>query len=569
MSIHEYEGGEGADDDYKKQNEDKMDAAKIKQLVKENMYSGITVALVSLPLSSALAMAQGATAMMGLTTAIFGPGIQGIIGGSHYNILGPAGALVNIVSALSGKHGMAIIPWTAAVAGAMSFIVYLLKFENYCTMLPTSVLEGFSLGVATTIGLGQLGFAFGLDGLKQHPEFYMRVVESVTNLDKTQSKEFLCFLPFFVVLMSLLKWKPAVPWIIVIAAIGIVYGIIMRELVEPDIFYDASGKLLPNPKPQLTPLLLKDVYPTLSSEVNLADFSYWNPKKALGASVVIIGAFKIAFVAVLETLISARIADNKTNTRFNQSQEIFGMAICNMVCGLLGGTPCTGVLIRTNVNIQTKATHKTSQFINAVFVFFTVILFMNIFTYIPMAVIASILVTSSCRLVPKTIMRQLWNVDKFEFWILIITWLICVFKDGAVGLMIGAFLSFLKQSEKQSETQMKITDETNVLNVELNGSLDYINGLHFEVQVNDHINIKESKLVCVDLSKVLFVDIDGLFVLDMLYKKKGVEVNMVYDRDDENSVLCKSALFQDLKAKGKVYKSQNEAHAALLQEKEA
>lgn len=167
---------------------------------------------------------------------------------------------------------------------------------------------------------------------------------------------------------------------------------------------------------------------------------------------MIIGALKIAFVAVLETLISARIADNKTNTRFDQSQEIFGMAICNMVCGLLGGTPCTGVLIRTNVNIQTKATHKMSQFINAVFVFFTVVLFMNIFTYIPMAVIASILVTSSCRLVPKTIMRQLWNTDKFEFWILIITWLICVFKDGAVGLLIGAFLSFLKQSEKTSET---------------------------------------------------------------------------------------------------------------------
>jgi SulP family sulfate permease len=82
--------------------------------------------------------------------------------------------------------------------------------------------------------------------------------------------------------------------------------------------------------------------------------------KALKTSVVIIGALKIAFVAVLETLISARIADNKTNTRFDQSQEIFGMAICNMVCGLLGGTPCTGVLIRTNVNIQTNATHKIS-----------------------------------------------------------------------------------------------------------------------------------------------------------------------------------------------------------------
>jgi SulP family sulfate permease len=205
---------------------------------------------------------------------------------------------------------------------------------------------------------------------------------------------------------------------------------------------------------------------------------------------IFIGSLKVAFVAVLETLISARIADNKTNTRFNQSQEIFGMSIANIVCGLMGGTPCTGVLIRTNVNVQTGATHKTSQFINAVFVFLIVVVFMPIFTYIPMAVIASILMTSACRLVPKTIIAELWNVDKFEFWILMITWMICVFKDGAVGLLIGAFLSFLKQSEKTSETQLKlhVNDRMKTFEVELDGSLDYINALHFETKVFDMIN---------------------------------------------------------------------------------
>jgi len=140
-------------------------------------------------------------------------------------------------------------------------------------------------------------------------------------------------------------------------------------------------------------------------------------------------------------------------------------------------------------------------------------------------------------------MRQLWNVDKFEFWILIITWLICVFKDGAVGLLIGAFLSFLKQSEKQSETQMVVSEENNVLAVAVNGSLDYINGLHFELKVNDEINKKDLKMVCVDLSGALFVDIDGLFILNQLFNKKGVSVNMVHQGGDENSVLCKSALY--------------------------
>jgi len=165
-----------------------MDGARIKKLLKENAYSGISVALVSATLSPALAMAQGCTAMMGFITGIYGPGLQGILGGSHYNILGPAGALVNIVADLSGNYGVEMIPWVTIVAGVMSFLVFLVKFENYCTMLPTSVLEGFSLGVATTIGLGQLPFALGQDPAKlgNHPEFYKKVEASLSNLELTQ-----------------------------------------------------------------------------------------------------------------------------------------------------------------------------------------------------------------------------------------------------------------------------------------------------------------------------------------------------------------------------------------------
>lgn len=178
-----------ADDNFQNmKDDDKMTWPKLKVLIKENLYSGITVALVSAPLSSALAMASGATAMMGLITAIYGPAISGVLGGSHYNILGPAGALVNILSALKAVNGTDIIPWVAFYAGLISFFVYMLKLENYCTMLPTSVLEGFSLGVATTIGLGQIGFAFGNQyglgpELKKCTEFYEKVIVYLTNLD--------------------------------------------------------------------------------------------------------------------------------------------------------------------------------------------------------------------------------------------------------------------------------------------------------------------------------------------------------------------------------------------------
>ena len=126
----------------------------LKDIVLKNVLPGLTVALVSIPLSVALSIAAGATPDMGLRAAIYGPALGGIFGGSNYNILGPAGALVNILKLYAGNYGDEIIPWLAFLSGLISLIIYLLKLEKYCTIIPNSVLEGFSFSVALVIGLG-------------------------------------------------------------------------------------------------------------------------------------------------------------------------------------------------------------------------------------------------------------------------------------------------------------------------------------------------------------------------------------------------------------------------------
>ena len=141
--------------------------------VKENWMPGLTVALVSVPLSVALAIASGCTPTMGMSTAIYGPAVSGMIGGSAYNILGPAGALVNINNKLvMDNEGTQIIPYVAITAGMMTLFVWLLGLEKYCTIIPNSVLEGFSLSVALTIGLGQLNSAFGIVPKVVYKQFY-------------------------------------------------------------------------------------------------------------------------------------------------------------------------------------------------------------------------------------------------------------------------------------------------------------------------------------------------------------------------------------------------------------
>lgn len=95
-------------------------------------------------------------------------------------------------------------------------------------------------------------------------------------------------------------------------------------------------------------------------QVHLGSFDWMSPKKPIPMWNIFVGSVKVSFVAVLETLISGRIADTKTDTRMDGSKEVFAMSLANIVAGIAGGCPCTGVLIRTNVNVQTGATHKMS-----------------------------------------------------------------------------------------------------------------------------------------------------------------------------------------------------------------
>ena len=200
--------------------------------------------MVSIPLSVALSIASGSTPVSGLISAIFGPMVAGLMGGSNYNILGPAGALVNINSKLVAENGIEILPYVAMLSGFISLVVYIFKLEQYCMLIPLSVLEGFSLGVATTIGLSQLRNAFGLKNLPKHKDFYMNTYESFKNLDKAQSNEYIPFAIFFVILYSLAKFLPGRPWIILIALAGLIYGKL------------SDGK-------SFKPTLLKDVYPEM------------------------------------------------------------------------------------------------------------------------------------------------------------------------------------------------------------------------------------------------------------------------------------------------------------------
>ena len=233
----------------------------------------------------------------------------------------------------------------------------------------------------------------------------------------------------------------SVPWTVLIP----VFTILLGYLSDQGMLF---GIILPT---------LKDKYGTLQARivevpsVPLAEFANGD---VLG---LVRTAFGIAFVAILETLISAKIAEQRMNYPFESSRETFGLMICHAVCGAVGALPPTGVFVRTSLNVQLGATHRLSQMINAVAVFLIFVVAMPVFSYLPQAAVAALLVFASIRMAPIHYIAMLWRTDKRSCFLLVLTCVICVFVDPVYGLIVGMVVALLRDAAETARAESRVT----------------------------------------------------------------------------------------------------------------
>ena len=218
-----------------------------------------------------------------------------------------------------------------------------------------------------------------------------------------------------------------------------------------------------------------------------------------------------------------------------------------MVSGIAGGIPCTGVLVRTAVNIASGADHKYSQLINAFWVLMIVVVLIPLFVYIPMCIIASILVTSAFRLIPISIMKQMWHNDKAEFLILWITMLICIFIDGAMGLMAGSFISLLRHAVNTGEAELEITDNqdgSGELKITPDGPINFINTIDFGIKTVDAVKSTKMKVIVIDLKTVTHIDCDGLENLEKIVSSAPKDAKVVFIGQETDSKVWANSMLK-------------------------
>ncbi len=328
---------------------------KIVRRIKENWKSGLTVSLVSIPLSISLAVASQTSPIVGIITAIWAGLIASIFGGSNFNIVGPTGALSGILATYAIIHGASSLSMLAIISGLMILVAYALKLEKYLIFIPSSVIHGFTLGVAFIIGLGQTNYALGLSGLVKHEKFLDNIIESFRNISHSQYPAVGIFLVFLAGLIAIRRFAPKLPGAVILTPFGILIG----YLSTIGVFH-----------------LPLETLGSKFGEIPLVLFSL--PHFSFDAS-MLVASTTIAIIAILETMLSAKIADGMTHTKHNGRKEMMALGLANIVSGVAGGIPGTAALARTSLNIKTGATHRISATISSISVVIISVFFLTFF----------------------------------------------------------------------------------------------------------------------------------------------------------------------------------------------
>jgi len=408
--------------------------------VKSNWQSGLTVALISVPLSIALSVASGAGPIPGVITGIWATLIAGFFGGSNYNIIGAAGALTTVLFAatIAAPFGLgaAVLPVIALVSGLMILAVWAIGADRFLYYIPSSVMYGFAGGVAFLIAASQLFDATGLSSLKRTGSFIGDVHLFITHASDVHTTPIL-FFSFF--LIGILVWKTyikKIPAVIPAAGVGVIAGWVTKT------FYSGTDIVTLGDK-------FGSFSASLTSSVPWASIPQLVATREELLFLLGTGA-TVALISILETLITAQIADKITKTQSSSRRELFGLALANIGSGVMGGLPATGVFIRTGANIKAGATHRMSAIIAAIATVGIALVALPYFTFIPMAVIAAILVNTALGLIEVDKFVEFFKREKQSFFIALLVLAITVFEDAGVGVIVGAVLSLLFFADRVS-----------------------------------------------------------------------------------------------------------------------
>jgi sulfate permease, SulP family len=331
-----------------------------------DVLAGLTVAVVALPLAMALGIACGASPEKGLITAVVAGFLISLFGGSRVQIGGPTGAFVVVVFNIIAQYGYEGLLIASLLAGLILILAGFARFGKVIKFIPQSVMIGFTAGIAVIIASTQVKDFLGLhldnisSGFVSQWQAYFSVFNTVSFV--TLSVGMLALLA----IILLRKFVPRSPGYLIVMLVSSLVVFLL------DIPVETVGSR----------------FPDITSGITLPQFPVFTINKI---KLLLPSAFTIAFLAGIEALLSAMVADSMTGFKHRSNQELIGLGIANIGSAFFGGLPATGAIARTATNIASGGKTPVSGIIHAIFILIFMFFGMDIMKYIPMAVLAAIL----------------------------------------------------------------------------------------------------------------------------------------------------------------------------------
>jgi SulP family sulfate permease len=400
------------------------------QLVKD-IVAGIIVAIIALPLSIALAIASGVTPEAGIYTAIVAGFIVAFLGGSRVQIAGPTAAFATIVAGIVLKDGTQGLIVATIMAGIILIIMGLCRFGSLLKYIPDPITTGFTAGIAVTLLIGQIKDFTGIS--YQHGEKPIETAEKIKALIENGSTinwqgVGIGALALVILILSqmFLKKIPG-SFIAVIVTAAIV------ELCHLDV--NTIGKQFENIQAGL---------PQLSISASMFSFE--------AISSQLSNAVTIAFLAAVESLLSAVVADSMIGSKHRPNAELVAQGVGNIASVCLGGIPATGAIARTAANIKNGGRTPIAGMVHSVTLLLVVVFLMPYAKLIPMPCIAAILFQVSYNMSGwRRFVKQVKSAPKSDIIVLLLTFALTVIFDLVVAIEVGVILSAVLFMKRMSD----------------------------------------------------------------------------------------------------------------------
>ncbi len=383
-----------------------------RQQFTSDLIAGVSVAMVALPLSLAIAIASGADPAKGLVTAIVAGFLISFLGGSRVQIGGPTGAFIVVVFGVIAQYGYDGLVLATFMAGLIMLVAGFLRAGNLVAYVPEPVINGFTIGIGIIIATSQLKDLFGLSIDEVPAEFIAKIEALWAARDSLSLASLGIGLVTMVLIVGLRRLAPKMPGLIV--AVGLTSALVALTALPVDTIFSRFGALpstLPMPAfPEITLARLAELLPS---------------------------AIVIAFLASIESLLSAMVADKMIGGHHRPNAEVLAQGFANIGSALFGGLPATGAIARTATNVRAGGKTPVAGIVHALTILLIMLLAAPLAGYLAMPALAGLLILTAWNMSEPHKWRGYMQTRMSDRILLVLTLVLTVLADLTVAIGVG------------------------------------------------------------------------------------------------------------------------------------